>query len=117
MKKLYKSILNYLESIVGPTSKLHLTVLIIKGEPSDVNFTSGHEDPWRNVGTTAATRYDNICRIGPVKCFAGTERRKRVQLNLKMLVLAKFTGSRLKFLAQILLRWLLVSFCAMTQTK
>ena len=33
-----------LKSIVGPASKLHLTILVIKREPSDVNWTGGFEN-------------------------------------------------------------------------
>ena len=37
----------YLETIIRPTSKLHITILVIEWEPGDINGTGGHEDPWR----------------------------------------------------------------------
>ena len=66
-------LIGYLETIVGPAAKLHLTVLIVEGEPSDVYLTSGHEDPWRDVGAKSFTRHHHVCWIRPVKCLACTE--------------------------------------------
>ena len=64
---------NYLETIIRPTSKLHLTILIIEGEPGDVDLAGGHEDPGRDVGTETLVSDHHVCRIGPVKCFTRTE--------------------------------------------
>ena len=50
----------YLKSIVGPASKLHITILIIEREPSDVNLTGGFEYSRRNVSTAALVRHNNV---------------------------------------------------------
>ena len=36
--------ITHFKSIVSPAAKLHLTVLIVKWEPRDVDWTRGHED-------------------------------------------------------------------------
>ena len=63
----------YLESVVGPAPKLHLTVLVIEREPGDVNFTGGHEDARWDVGAAPAARHHHIRGVRPIKCFAGAE--------------------------------------------
>ena len=40
----------YLKSIVRPAAKLHLTVLVIEGEPGDVDLAGGLEHAGRDVG-------------------------------------------------------------------
>ena len=35
---------DHLKAVIRPTSELHLAVLVIKREPSDVDGTGGHED-------------------------------------------------------------------------
>ena len=50
----------YLESIVGPASKLHITILVIEGEPSNVNLTSGFEYSRRNISTPALVGHHHV---------------------------------------------------------
>ena len=64
-------IISDLEAVVSPASKLHVTVLVIEGEPSDVNGTWGHEDARGNVGAETLTRDNNIGGVGGVKCLTG----------------------------------------------
>ena len=58
---------SYLESIISPASKLHITVLIIKWEPGDVYLAGGLEDAGRDVGAAARVRHHHVGRVGPVK--------------------------------------------------
>lgn len=51
----------YLESIIGPTSKLHVAVLIIKREPRDVYLACALEDARWHIQTTAVMFDHNIC--------------------------------------------------------
>ena len=37
----------YLETVVGPGSKLHLAILVIEWEPGNIHRTRGHEDSWK----------------------------------------------------------------------
>ena len=36
---------SYVKSVVGPAPELQLAVLVIEGEPGDVDLTRGLEDP------------------------------------------------------------------------
>ena len=58
---------SYLESIISPASKLHITVLIIKWEPGDVYLAGGLEDAWRDVGAAPSVSHHHIGGEGPVK--------------------------------------------------
>ena len=79
----------YIESVVGPTSKLQQTVLVVKREPGDVNLTRRFENPWAkknkhfhyktirnqeytwgNVGAHPATRDHHIGLISSIKRLA-----------------------------------------------
>lgn len=51
----------YLESIIGPTTKLHVAVLIIKREPRDVYLACALEDARWHIQTTAVMFDHNIC--------------------------------------------------------
>ena len=80
----------YLETIIRPTSKLHITILVIEWEPGDINGTGGHEDPWRedldlvgvveecycvtwwNVSAEPLVGHHHVGRVGRVKSFTGT---------------------------------------------
>ena len=64
---------NYLEAVIGPTSKLHLTVLVIEGEPGDVDLAGGHEDARGDVCTTTTARHHHVCWISSIKSFTCTE--------------------------------------------
>ena len=63
----------YLKSIVRPAAKLHLTVLVIEGEPGDVDLAGGHEDARGDVCTTTTARHHHVCWISSIKSFTCTE--------------------------------------------
>ena len=56
-----------LKAIICPATKLHLTVLIIKREPSDVNRAGGFEDARRNVGAQTIIGHHHVSGVGRVK--------------------------------------------------
>ena len=73
---------NYLEAVIGPTSKLHLTVLVIEGEPGDVDLAGGHEDAGWDVGALALVCHHHVGGVRPVKCFTCTAN-NRILISLK----------------------------------
>jgi hypothetical protein len=62
----------YLKAIIGPATKLHLTALIIKGEPRNVYLACALEDARWNVQAATVISDHNVCRIRPVETFIGT---------------------------------------------
>ena len=66
----------HLETIVSPTSEFHITDLLIKGKPRDVNFAGGFENSRGYVGTVAITIYNYICMVGTIESFIGTIRKE-----------------------------------------
>ena len=64
-------IISYLKAVVCPASKFHVAVLVIEGEPGDVNGAWGHEDARGDVGAEALARDHNIGGVGRVKCLTG----------------------------------------------
>ena len=71
--------IGHLEPVVGPAAKLHVAVLVVEGEPGDVNLTGGHEDAGGDVGALALRGHHHICWVGPIKCFTGTEGELRIR--------------------------------------
>ena len=63
----------HIKPVIRPTSKLHLAVLVVEGEPGDVNLAGGHEDAGRDVGAQPLVRHHHICRVGSVKGLTRTE--------------------------------------------
>lgn len=57
----------YLVPVVGPGSELHVTVLVVKGEPSDVYLACALEDARRNVQATAVMLDHHVCVVCPVE--------------------------------------------------
>ena len=57
----------HLEAIVGPAAELHITVLVIEGEPGDVYLAGGLEDAGWYVGAAARVRHHHVGRVRPVK--------------------------------------------------
>ena len=64
----------YFVSIVGPAPKLHVALLVVKREPSDVNFASRLEYSGWDVGTAPVTLDHHIGRKCSIKSFISTER-------------------------------------------
>ena len=62
----------YLRAVVGPTAKLHGTVLVVEREPGDVYFTRAFENTWRYVKATPVVLDDNVRRIRTVETLIGT---------------------------------------------
>ena len=71
----------YLEPVVGPTPKLHLTVLIVKGKPGDVNQTCRFENARRDVCARSRRGHNNIGGVRSVKRFARAERELNTQFR------------------------------------
>lgn len=72
----------YLVAVIGPATKLHVTVLVIKGEPRNVYLACALEDARRNVQATAVMFDHNICLECPVETLISTLQQytKRYQL-------------------------------------
>ena len=68
----------YIKAIVRPASKLHLATLVVEWKPGDINFTGGHEDAGGDISAQSFVGHHYICRVGPVKSFAGTEEGEKV---------------------------------------
>lgn len=62
----------YLVAVVGPGSELHVTVLVVKGEPSDVYLACALEDARRDVQATAVMRDHHVCLVRPVETLIRT---------------------------------------------
>lgn len=62
----------YLVAVVGPGSELHVTVLVVKGEPSDVYLACALEDARGDVQATAVMRDHHVCLVRPVKTLIRT---------------------------------------------
>ena len=73
-KKL-KIIDKYLKSVVGPASKLHITILVIEGEPSNVNLTGGFEYSRRNISTAAFVRHNHVGWESSIKLLVSAEKK------------------------------------------
>lgn len=70
----------YLIAVIGPATELHVTVLIVKGEPSDVYLACALEDTRRNVQATAVVFDHNVCVVSPVETFVCTVRATNTNL-------------------------------------
>lgn len=64
----------YLESVVGPTSKLHLAFLLVKGKPGNINLTSTLKNAWWDIRAAPVIFHYNVCSIRSIKPFVGTVR-------------------------------------------
>ena len=65
----------HLESVVRPASKLHLAVLVVEGEPGDVDLTRGLEDAGGYVGAASHICHHNIGRERSVKLLIRAEKK------------------------------------------
>lgn len=64
----------YLIAIVGPATKLHITVLIIEGEPRDVYLACALENARRHVQATAVVSDHHVGLVRPVKTLVSTKK-------------------------------------------
>ena len=63
----------YIKPVVGPAAELHVAVLIVEGEPGDVDLAGGLEDARRDVGAAPVARHHHVRRVRRVKCVTRTE--------------------------------------------
>ena len=63
----------YFEAIVGPGAKLKFTMLIIEGEPRDVNLARALEDARGNVQHGASRRGNDVGLERSIKSLVGTK--------------------------------------------
>ena len=63
----------YLEAVVGPTAELHLAVLVVEGEPGDVDGAGGLEHAGGDVGAQTLARHHHVGRVRRVEGFTRTE--------------------------------------------
>ena len=62
----------HVKAVVSPAAKLDVAVLVVEGEPGDVDLAGRLEDAGGDVGARPVTRHNHVCRVGPVKGLAGT---------------------------------------------
>ena len=63
--------ITYFVAIVGPAAKLHVAVLVVEWEPSDIDLAGGLEDARRDVGQHPSVPDHNLDWISAVKSFVG----------------------------------------------
>ena len=69
-----------LESVIRPPAKLHVAVLVVEGEPGDVDLAGGLEDAWRDLLAVAGAVHDNVGGEGGVKVLVSAVVEKNVWL-------------------------------------
>lgn len=57
---------------MGPATKLHVTVLIIKWEPRNVYLACALEDTRRDVQAVAVMFDHNVCLVCPIETLIST---------------------------------------------
>ena len=67
----------HLPARVGPGSKLEVALLVVKGEPGDVNLARRLEKAGGDVEATAVTAHDHIRLVSPVELLV-----RAVQIRL-----------------------------------
>ena len=70
----------HLESVVRPAAELHLAVLVVEGEPGDVDGAGREEDAGGDVGAEPVGGDYHVGRVGAVKSLAGTEREANISI-------------------------------------
>ena len=95
--------LSYLKPIVSPAPKLHLTVLVVKREPSDVDWTRRLEDARWDVGAQACTGDHHVGCVRWVEWFAGAVSDKNSMNHICRDILLWSTLTRLQFAGNNLL--------------
>ena len=62
----------YLKPIVGPAPKLHIAVLIIEGEPRDINLAGGFKNSRRYLYAGSVFAHHYVDWVRPVESFVST---------------------------------------------
>ena len=73
---------SYLESVVRPATKLHITVLVIERKPGYVNLTRGLEYSWGNVGATPRVSHNYIGWECPIKLLICAEKYVKIMQKI-----------------------------------
>ena len=63
----------YLESVVCPAAELHIAVLLVEGEPGDVDGAGGLEHAGGDVGAQTLASHHHVGRERGVEGFTRTE--------------------------------------------
>lgn len=64
----------YHESVVGPTAEFHPALLVVKREPSDIDFASTLEDAWRHVVAGTVVPDNNVGLKRVVESFVSASK-------------------------------------------
>ena len=59
--------MQHLPTRVGPGSKLEVALLVVKGEPGDVDLAGRLEETGGDVEATAVTAHNHIRLVSPIK--------------------------------------------------
>lgn len=62
----------YLKSVVGPTSKFHITFLIVERKPRDIDLARTFEYARRYEHAAAVTVHHDVGRVRTVETFVST---------------------------------------------
>ena len=63
----------YIKPVVGPAAELHVAVLIVEGEPGDVDLAGGLEEAGGDVEAVAVAAHNNIRLVSPIKLLVRAE--------------------------------------------
>lgn len=66
----------YLESVIGPATKLHFTLLVVKWKPRNVNLACALEDARRDVQAASVVSDNHVGGVSPVEPLVRTEQIK-----------------------------------------
>jgi len=77
-KRLGKKLLSfnhrvYLKSVVCPTAKFHITLLIVEGKPRDIDLTRTLEYSWWYEYTTTIAVYHHVGCVRAVESFVSAK--------------------------------------------
>ncbi len=70
-------IISHLAAVVGPAAKFHLAVLVVEGEPGDVDLAGGLEDAGWDVGAAPLARQHHVRRVRAVEGLVRTDRERK----------------------------------------
>ncbi len=74
--------LGYLIAVVGPRSELDLALLVVEGEPGDVDLARALEDARRDVVAAAVAAHHHVRLVRAVELLVGAARRSIVKYRL-----------------------------------
>lgn len=74
------NVMIYLESVIRPTAKFHITFLIVERKPRDVDLARTFEYTRRYENTTTVAVHHDVGRVRAVKTLISTRTRYSEQL-------------------------------------